>query len=157
MTPEERARELRISLDLTSMATKEAREKNILGHIKAAREDGQAELLWLLEKCEEVVDDDLENRPARHSLGKLHVDLVRSLEEITPPGTCPRCRGKGVEASIVGDERVTWPCLGCKKEEIVNRADKACQACRGTGIYDASPLRTLVCSCAMTFTPVVKP
>jgi len=29
----------------------------------------------LLKKCREIVDDDLENRPARHSLGRLHVEL----------------------------------------------------------------------------------
>lgn len=29
----------------------------------------------LIEKCRDVVDDDLENRPARHSLGRLYAEL----------------------------------------------------------------------------------
>lgn len=39
-----------------------------------------AQLRGLLEKCMEVVDDDLENRPARHSLGKLHAELKKALK-----------------------------------------------------------------------------
>lgn len=33
----------------------------------------------LLKRCEEIVDDDLENRPARHSLGRLHAELKHEL------------------------------------------------------------------------------
>lgn len=33
------------------------------------------EITNLLRKCEEIIDDDLENKPARHSLGNLNARL----------------------------------------------------------------------------------
>lgn len=39
------------------------------------------ELLELAKLCREVIDDDLENRPARYSLGSLHKRLVKLIEK----------------------------------------------------------------------------
>ena len=40
------------------------------------------EITDLLKKCEQIIDDDLENRPARHSLGNLHARLKAVLAKI---------------------------------------------------------------------------
>ena len=42
-----------------------------------------AEAVELLRRCRDVIDDDLDERPARHSLGRLHAKLARFLAEDT--------------------------------------------------------------------------
>lgn len=43
------------------------------------------ELFELAKLCREIVDDDLENRPARHSLGNLHARLKTIIRNVETP------------------------------------------------------------------------
>ncbi len=159
MTPKQWAVEChnRIVLAGAEASATEVVEVIVTEAIAEDRKLAKDGLFGLLKKCEEIVDDDLEERPARHSLGRLHAELVRALKELVPPGACLRCRGKGTEEMQTGDERLTWPCPSCKQRELARKADKACQGCGGTGIVGVNPsFKSLACACTMTSSPVVK-
>lgn len=61
------------------------------------RQERETETRAVLLMCQEVIDDELENRPARHSLGNLHARLkaLTGTKEPEPgPTCCPRCGSK---------------------------------------------------------------
>jgi hypothetical protein len=154
MTPKQWAKECLYRIDLAGAEASATEVVEVI--VKEAVAEALADLYWLLKKCEEIVDDDLEERPARHSLGRLHAELERAISEIIPAGTCLRCRGKGVELLDTEDEKLTWPCPACKQDEIAKIADKSCQGCKGLGVYETDTLKRLACSCVMTATPLKK-
>jgi len=98
---------------------------------------------WGAEKqaCSPACFEELQWRHALAMLGKPY-------KPNPSPKHCIHCRGLSYVTRSIGGQAATHACAACAKTRLKIDADKACQACSGTGVH-VGEAGEEVCACAM--------